>query len=105
MYIHAKKAITIGNNCAIAGGIVMHITLAGCLDRTKEKDNPKEIIIGNNVWIGENAIILKGTINGDNSVVSAGCVVKGVFDDNPVIKMPPLEVTKVKINYININIE
>lgn len=41
--------------------------------------------IGNNVWIGANTVILRGTEIGDNSVVGAGCVVKGIFPENSVI--------------------
>ena len=35
--------------------------------------------IGNNVWIGANTVILRGTEIGDNSVIGAGCVVKGII--------------------------
>ncbi len=35
------------------------------------------VIIGNNVWIGANTVILRGTTIGDNCVIGAGCVVKG----------------------------
>lgn len=43
--------------------------------------------IGNNVWIGANAIILLGTEIGDNSVVAAGTIVKGRFPANSLIRM------------------
>lgn len=35
------------------------------------------IEIGNNVWIGANTIILRGTKIGDNAVIAAGSIVKG----------------------------
>ena len=35
----------------------------------------ERIIIGNNVWIGANAIITPGVIIGDNSIIGAGAVV------------------------------
>jgi acetyltransferase-like isoleucine patch superfamily enzyme len=35
----------------------------------------KPIIIGNDVWIGANAVILKGVEIGDGAVVAAGAVV------------------------------
>ena len=36
-----------------------------------------EVIIGKNVWIGSNSVILRGTVIEDNAVVAAGSVVKG----------------------------
>ncbi len=36
----------------------------------------KPIVIGENVWIGANAIIIKGVTIGDNAVIAAGAVVK-----------------------------
>lgn len=87
VYIHAQKRIVIGDNCVMASGINMidsngHET--GSLDRTKGRDVPKEIIIGNNVWIGMNAIILKGSVIEDNSIISAGSVVRGRVPANTI---------------------
>jgi acetyltransferase-like isoleucine patch superfamily enzyme len=45
----------------------------------------ESIEIGKNCWIGANTVILRGTKIGDNSVVGAGCVLKGVFPANSVI--------------------
>ncbi|MEC2054484.1 acyltransferase [Peribacillus psychrosaccharolyticus] len=35
------------------------------------------VIIGKNVWIGANTVILRGTKIGDNAVIAAGSVIKG----------------------------
>ena len=40
--------------------------------------NPRDIVIGDDVFIGTNAIILKGTKIGNRSVVAAGSVVFGL---------------------------
>lgn len=53
------------------------------LKELKYKTSPVEI--GNNVWIGANVVILRGTKLGDNCVVGAGCVIKGSFDSNSLI--------------------
>lgn len=86
-YIHAEKGITIGNNCVIATGVNI-IDSNGhqvkSIDRTTGRDEPKEIIIGNNVWICMNATILKGSIIGDNSIIAAGSVVQGVIPPNSI---------------------
>lgn len=39
------------------------------------KLNPKDIIIGNGVWIGSNSTILAGVTIGDGTVIAAGAVV------------------------------
>ena len=44
-----------------------------------------KIIIGSNVFIGLNSIILPNTEVGENTIIAAGSVVKGKFEDNSVI--------------------
>lgn len=41
--------------------------------------------IGNNVWIGANSVILRGTEIGDNCVFGAGSIIKGKYDSDSVI--------------------
>lgn len=91
-YIHSQAFIIIGNNCVMASGITIidsNAHIVKSLDRTVGRDVPRGIIIGNNVWIGINAIILKDTKIGDNSIVAAGSVVKGEFEANSIIQGNP----------------
>lgn len=53
------------------------------LKELKYKTSPIEI--GDNVWIGANTVILRGTIIGSNCVVAAGSIIKGVFKDDTII--------------------
>ena len=41
--------------------------------------------IGKNVWIGAGTVILRGTTIGDNSVIGAGCVVRGDIPPNSIL--------------------
>ena len=43
-----------------------------------------EVIIGKNVWIGANSVILRNTVIGDNAVIAAGSIVKGEVPANTV---------------------
>jgi len=43
-----------------------------------------DIFIGNNVWIGANVTILKGSYIEDHSVIGAGVVVKGLYRSDTV---------------------
>lgn len=44
-----------------------------------------QVTIGDNVWIGANSVILRGTKIGNNCVIGAGSVIKGEYGDNLVI--------------------
>jgi acetyltransferase-like isoleucine patch superfamily enzyme len=50
--------------------------------------------IGDNVWIGMNAVILKGVTIGENSVVAAGAVVTKSVEPNTVVGGNPAIVVK-----------
>ena len=52
------------------------------------------VVIGDNVWIGMNAIILKGVTIGENSVVAAGAVVTKSVRANVVVAGNPAVVIK-----------
>lgn len=57
--------------------------------RPLEAIKSRPVKIGNNVWIGMNAIVLKGVTIGDNSVIAAGAVVtKDVPPDTVVAGNP-----------------
>ena len=52
------------------------------------------VIIGDNVWIGMNAVILKGVIIGENSIVAAGAVVSKSVPPNVVVAGNPAVIVK-----------
>jgi acetyltransferase-like isoleucine patch superfamily enzyme len=60
--------------------------------RPKLKTAP--VIIADNVWIGMNAIILKGVTIGENSVVAAGSVVSKSVPANTVVAGNPAVIVK-----------
>lgn len=65
--------------------------------------------IGDNVFIGENAMILMGTTIGDNCIIGAHAVVKGIFPNNVVIAGNPAKVVcsleqyyeKARLNWVS----
>ena len=94
--IIANKKITIGDGVTIASGVVIRDSDS---HKTKEEGNTKEINIGNHVWIGTNAIILKGVNIGDNSVVAAGSVVTKDVPKNSMVAGVPAKVIKKNITW------
>ena len=86
--ISAHESITIGDNVEFGPGVLVydqdHDFLAeGGLVAKKFKTSP--VYIGNNVWIGANTIILRGSSIGDNCVISAGCIIKGHYPKNSLV--------------------
>lgn len=97
VYVHAQASIRIGKNCVIAAGVNIidsngHELLSP--NRTTGRDRPEPIEIGQNVWIGINAIVLKGTRVGNNSVIGANSVVSGSFPENSLIVGNPARLVK-----------
>jgi acetyltransferase-like isoleucine patch superfamily enzyme len=90
--IHCNKRITIGNGVRIGGNTVIYDTDFHSLSfeaRTKGKENiadvlMKDVVIGDNVFIGAHCTILKGITIGNNSIVGAGAVVSRSIPPNEI---------------------
>lgn len=52
------------------------------------------ITIRDNVFIGAFAIVLPGSNVGNNCIIGAGCVVKGMIPDNSVVIGNPCKIIK-----------
>jgi acetyltransferase-like isoleucine patch superfamily enzyme len=63
-------------------------------DRPLEAVKSRPVKIGNNVWIGMNAIVLKGVTIGDNSIIAAGAVVTKDVPPNTVVAGNPARFAK-----------
>lgn len=101
--------INIGNHVTIASGVYF-ITHDGGVwvirdlyDEHKNCNIVGKINIGDNVFIGINAIIMPGVTIGKNSIVAAGSVVTKSFPDNSIIAGVPARKIKSLDEYINKN--
>ena len=93
--IRSAKKITIGESTMIASDVtITDSDWHGIYDRTDYVATPKEVIIDDNVWIGEKSIILKGSSIGRNSIIGAGSVVNGVVPENVVFAGNPAREVK-----------
>ncbi|MBP6872851.1 MAG: acyltransferase [Bacteroidales bacterium] len=59
----------------------------------------KPILIGDNVWIGMRAIILKGVTIGNGSIVAAGAVVTKDVPPNTVVGGVPARVIRENVSW------
>ena len=74
--ITCKKKIVIGDRCQIANNVVIvDHDHAGSENWGSYVETP--VVIGNDVWIGAGAVILRGTTIEDKAVIGAGSIVKG----------------------------
>lgn len=93
--ISSARSITIGDNCMFASSVyVTDSDWHGIYDRTSPLGQSEPIRIGDNVWIGDSAIVCKGVTIGDNSVVGAGSVVTGNVPANVVAAGNPARVIR-----------
>lgn len=63
-------------------------------DYRSQPDSVGKITIGNNVWIAQNCTILKGSLIGDNAVIGAKSLVKGVIEENSIAVGIPAKIIK-----------
>ncbi|MGB8492082.1 MAG: acyltransferase [Bacteroidales bacterium] len=86
--------IEIGDHVAVASNtqFLTHDGATWCFEKEVDGGIFGKIIIGNNVFIGVNCIILSNTTIGDNCIVGAGSVVRGHFPENSIITGNPAQV-------------
>lgn len=94
IYINGICGIEFGDNVFIAVGVKIISANHDFQNYTKHTD-AKPIIIGNNVWIGTNAIILPEVNIADGCIVGAGSVVtKSFMKKNSIIAGNPAKIIK-----------
>lgn len=69
--------VTIGDNCMLAPNVAIYTAGHPIHPDTRRSlyEYGKPVVIGDNVWIGGNAVILPGVTIGSNCVIGAGSVV------------------------------
>lgn len=98
------RSITIGNECLFSANIAIRtgdshsIIDAG----TKQRINPsKSVSIGNHVWIGNQATILKGVNILDHTIIGTGSLITKSYDQgNIIIAGNPARIVKANIDWI-----
>ncbi len=84
---NVRRMVFLGNDCLIAAGVRFvdhdHGTKIGELMRV-QVGAEAPIVVGTDVWIGANAIVLKGVKIGDGAVVAAGAVVTKSIPSNEI---------------------
>ena len=77
---NAAESVTIGRNVLIASNVLItdsdHVVEPGGVPVTKSsKLVTRPVRIGNNCWLGQNVVVLKGVTIGDDCIIGANSVV------------------------------
>lgn len=99
--IRCGSRITIGDDCAIAYDVKIidsdfHVLM---YDGVETSRLGTEIRIGNHVWIGAGATILKNVRIGDGAVIAAGAVVTKDVPPNTLVAGCPAVVVKENVEW------
>ena len=90
--------VTIGSHVNLAQGITVtalnHNFEQSCKRIDEQGVTTKPVIIGNDIWIGANAVILPGVSIGDHSVVAAGAVVTKDVPPHSLVAGVPAKIIK-----------
>jgi len=81
----AADKISIGDSCMFGhGACITDADWHGIYDRTKVVGDPKPVVLEENVWVGEDAMICKGVRIGANSIIGARSVVTKDVPNNTI---------------------
>lgn len=96
VFMCAANYIEIGNDTLIGQFVtIMDHEAHGIMpDKRRETGEIGKVIIGKNVWLGNNVIILKNSEIGDNSIVASGAVVSGKIPPNVIVGGIPAKIIK-----------
>lgn len=99
LYVRVVEATTlkIGNDCLIASDVIIR-TCDGHpiydINTTLRINKGKNIIINDHVWIGDQAVILKGVTIGTGSIIAMRSIVTKNVDEKVIVAGIPAKVVR-----------
>lgn len=94
--------LKIGDNCIFANGVRVRTSDQHKIisDEDETRTNlPQDIEIGNHVWLGNSAVIMKGVQIGDGTVIGINSLVTKDIPNNCVAVGSPAKVIKTNIHW------
>jgi len=98
--IQGNGGVKIGNACLIAPGVKIFSANHIFEDPTQpirlQGESTKGVVIGNDVWIGADCVILDGVTIADGAVIAAGSVVNRDVPRRAVVAGAPAKIVKYR---------
>ncbi|HEY1358352.1 MAG TPA: acyltransferase [Thermoleophilaceae bacterium] len=98
--ISAYQHVSIGRECVIADRVMLIDFDHGMVEVERpirlQGIYKRDVRVGNNVWIGYGACILRGVTVGDNAVIGTNAVVTRDVPDNAVVAGVPARVIRMR---------
>ena len=98
--ISAYRQVSIGRECVIADRVMLIDFDHGVTEVEKpirlQGIYKREVHVGNNVWIGYGACILRGVTVGDNAIIGTNAVVTGDVPANAVVGGVPARLIRMR---------
>lgn len=95
-WIVCAKSISIGQNVCIANEVIIRDNDAHAINGNQ---SVAPVAIGDHVWIGTRALILKGVTIGDGAIVAAGSVVTHDVPAHSLVAGVPAKIIKQHVEW------
>ncbi|RIE05399.1 acyltransferase [Cohnella faecalis] len=94
--VMCKRHVKIGSHCAISWDVTITDTDYHAIEGTEPT---RPVVIGDHVWIGSRATILKGVTIGAGAVVAAGAVVSKDVPARTLVAGVPAKVVRENVSW------
>ena len=98
--ISAFQRVSIGRECVIADRVMLidfdHVVVDVERPIREQGIYKRDVRVGNNVWVGYGACILRGVTVGDNAIVGANAVVTRDVPTNAVVAGSPARIVRMR---------
>lgn len=98
--IICMDSISIGNDCLISRDVVIRDNDGGHHVLTPGFRTTAPVVIGNRVWIGHGAMIMKGVTIGDGAIIGAGAWVATDVKPNAVVMGDPARTVQKNVDWV-----